>query len=124
MVLDIPTKCLQYIGFHFSSTVSMTRKKTSLECESTVNLSRKRIFLGFADMGDDLLPFTTLMYSTGNGFKYNVEEEKVTRPDLSEVDTTSYGYRQVTPVPTKYASHAGEDVAIYATGQFILLSVN
>ena len=62
------------------------------------------------------LPYTTLAYTNGPGWRDAVATG-VKRPDLSAVDTAGLGYLQEAAIPTEYAeTHAGEDVAIYATG--------
>lgn len=58
------------------------------------------------------LPFTTLSYANGPGFK----EE---RPDLSKTDSpdpTAPDYRQDALLPLSNETHGGEDVAIFARG--------
>ena len=54
--------------------------------------------------------YTTLSYANGPGYKE-------TYPDLSEVDTTDPSYQQLGTVPLPVETHAGEDVAAYATGK-------
>ncbi len=53
--------------------------------------------------------FTTLSYANGPGYRK-------TRPDLDEVDTTAPDYQQLGMVPLQSETHAGEDVAAFATG--------
>ncbi|UAA40087.1 alkaline phosphatase [Paraneptunicella aestuarii] len=77
-------------------------------------------------MAADNMPYTTLGYTNGLGFKdlgnetdaeasYNYSA--VTgRVDLSNVDTTASGYHQEALVPLGSETHAGEDVGIYAKG--------
>jgi alkaline phosphatase len=55
-------------------------------------------------------PYTTLTYANGPGYQERL-------PDLTEVDTTARDYRQVSAVPLGSETHAGEDVAAYATGK-------
>ncbi|MCG7568107.1 alkaline phosphatase [Pseudoalteromonas sp. CnMc7-15] len=74
----------------------------------------------------DGMPYTTLGYTNGNGFKnlgaqtnadagYN--GEIVTgRVDLSTIDTTTAGFHQEALVPLSSETHAGEDVGVYAQG--------
>ncbi|MFY8275284.1 alkaline phosphatase [Pseudoalteromonas sp. SSDWG2] len=74
----------------------------------------------------DGMPYTTLGYANGNGFKdlgaetdadagYN--GDIVTgRVDLTNVDTTTPGFHQEALVPMSSETHAGEDVGIYAQG--------
>lgn len=78
----------------------------------------------------DGMPYTTLGYANGLGFRdmseqtdadlvYDsiVDSEPVSgRHDLSEVNTEAPGFHQETLVPRESETHGGEDVAIYATG--------
>lgn len=54
-------------------------------------------------------PYTTLGYANGPGYKAPL-------PDLSESDTAHLNYQQVATIPLAIETHAGEDVAAYATG--------
>lgn len=60
----------------------------------------------------DLLPYTTLMYGTGPGYRTS----NGTRPDLRHVDTKAGDYVQQAAVPMASATHSGEDVAVLARG--------
>ena len=60
--------------------------------------------------GGNGLPYTTLSYANGPGYRAEL-------PDLSEVDTTSPDYQQLGTVPLPVETHAGEDVAAFATGR-------
>lgn len=78
------------------------------------------------------LPYTTVSYANGPGFVgngtrsvFNPANEgrlpadyvgAAARPDLSGVDTLDPNYLQEATVPMSSETHAGEDVAIYATG--------
>jgi alkaline phosphatase len=79
------------------------------------------------------LPYTTLNYANGPGhisasdqqpqglktFPHEAKsytKEAVSRPDLTNVDTTSPSYMQEATFPLFNETHGGEDVAIYATG--------
>lgn len=78
------------------------------------------------------LPYTTLSYANGPGFtgagtrrvfnpatEGSIEADYIgaaARPDLSGIDTTDPNYLQEATVPMGSETHAGEDVAIYATG--------
>lgn len=55
-------------------------------------------------------PFTVLGYHNGPGYR-NGE-----RPDFDEVDAENPSYLQEAIVPMRFATHAGEDVPVYATG--------
>ena len=72
------------------------------------------------------MPYTTLGYMNGRGFRDYGEELNADRgygdpiaagrQDLSDVDTTQPGYHQEALVPLGSETHGGEDVAVYATG--------
>lgn len=61
------------------------------------------------------LPYTTLGYANGPGWRDAVATG-VKRPDLNAVDTTAMNFMQEAAVPLSSETHAGEDVAVYATG--------
>ncbi|KAK3103756.1 hypothetical protein FSP39_021671 [Pinctada imbricata] len=63
--------------------------------------------------GDDGLPYTTLVY--GNGYEQ--------RKNITDIDTTDFGYRQESLVPLYSETHGGEDVAVYARGPMAHLFV-
>jgi alkaline phosphatase len=54
-------------------------------------------------------PYTTLGYANGPGYLPEL-------PDLRGVDTRATDYRQLAALPLPAETHAGEDVALYATG--------
>ena len=54
-------------------------------------------------------PYTTLSYANGPGYRKQ-------RPDLSGVDTQARNFQQLGTVPMQAETHAGEDVAAFATG--------
>jgi alkaline phosphatase len=74
----------------------------------------------------DGMPYTTLGYANGLGFRDLGDETDADisygepansgRHDLSRVDTEASGYHQEALVPLEAETHGGEDVAIYATG--------
>lgn len=74
----------------------------------------------------DGMPYTTLSYANGRGFRDLGEETNADRgyagtplsgrTDLSDVDTTHTGYHQEALVPLSSETHAGEDVPVYASG--------
>ncbi|MFT5757743.1 MAG: alkaline phosphatase [Alteromonadaceae bacterium] len=77
-------------------------------------------------LAKDGMPYTTLGYTNGNGFKnlgaetdadegYNHDIVSM-RQDLSSVDTLTPGFHQEALVPRGSETHAGEDVGVYATG--------
>lgn len=74
----------------------------------------------------DGMPYTTLGYTNGLGFKNLGAETNAdagyshpyvnTRQDLTTVDTTTPGFHQEALVPMGSETHAGEDVGVYAKG--------
>ncbi|TQV74886.1 alkaline phosphatase [Aliikangiella marina] len=77
-------------------------------------------------LASDDMPYTTLGYTNGRGFKDLGDETNADegysnsivtgRVDLSAIDTETPGFHQESLVPLSSETHAGEDVAIYATG--------
>lgn len=74
----------------------------------------------------DGMPYTTLGYTNGLGFR-NLQNETdadasyndvpVTgRQDLTTVDTTTSGYHQEAMIPSGSETHAGEDISLHAMG--------
>lgn len=61
------------------------------------------------------LPYTTLGYANGPGWRDAVATGQK-RPNLTAVDTTDVNFLQEATVPLGSETHAGEDVAIYASG--------
>lgn len=74
----------------------------------------------------DGLPYTTLTYSNGPGFRdlgaeTNSDASYAAAPfsgrvDLSSIDTEAPGFHQEAIIPLSSETHAGEDVAIFAKG--------
>ncbi|XP_053649511.2 alkaline phosphatase isoform X3 [Cherax quadricarinatus] len=66
----------------------------------------------------DGLPYTTLMFTTGQGYNYTWDGQKVVRPNLTGVDTNQKDYVALAAVPTQvgHEAHGGEDVAVFAAG--------
>ncbi|KAK7077206.1 hypothetical protein SK128_002164 [Halocaridina rubra] len=78
--------------------------------------SRHTDILGLGDYSDeDYMPFTTILYGNGPGYRPSVNGH---RPDPSEDDLHDVNYRQAGAVPINSAAHAGEDVGLWATGPF------
>ena len=73
--------------------------------------SRGNPILGLVDTMKDATskPYTTLSYANGPGYQRSI-------PDLSKIDVKDINYRQLAGVPMYSETHAGEDVAAYATG--------
>ncbi len=61
------------------------------------------------------LPYTTLTYANGPGWRDAIATGQK-RPDLTAVDTTALGFLQEAAVPLGSETHAGEEVAVYASG--------
>ncbi|UAA40088.1 alkaline phosphatase [Paraneptunicella aestuarii] len=77
-------------------------------------------------MAKDNMPYTTLGYTNGLGFRdlgnetdgdasYN-EAAVAGRQDISNVDTTTSGYHQEATIPLGSETHAGEDISLHAMG--------
>lgn len=77
-------------------------------------------------LAKDGMPYTTLGYTNGRGYQ-NIGTETdadvaydldiaAGRVDLSTIDTTTAGFHQEALVPRSSETHAGEDVAIFASG--------
>jgi alkaline phosphatase len=77
-------------------------------------------------MASDGMPYTTLGYTNGRGFKDLGDETDAdvgyghdivsVRQDLTSVDTMSPGFHQEALVPKTSETHAGEDVGVHAMG--------
>lgn len=75
----------------------------------------------------DGLPYTTLSYANGLGFRdlgdetdadetYNLPAD-TGRIDITHVDTEASGFHQEALIPLDSESHSGEDVAVYGDGR-------
>ena len=79
-----------------------------------------------ASLAKDGMPYTTLGYTNGRGYQNLGAETNADatydldiaagRADLTSVDTTTAGFHQEALVPRSSETHAGEDVAIFASG--------
>ena len=89
-------------------------------------------------LAEDGKPYTTLGYQNGLGSiksplpdtskvatgiaallpAFGAAGGQISRPDLTDVDTTSPDFRQQATYPLASETHGGEDVAIYAAGPF------
>ena len=77
-------------------------------------------------LADDNMPYTTLGYTNGKGFRNLVNETNadlsynddavVGRQDLTTVDTESTGFHQEAAIPLGSETHAGEDISLHASG--------
>ena len=77
-------------------------------------------------LATDNMPYTTLGYNNGRGFR-NLGNETNSdasyddaaiagRQNLTNIDTTTSGYHQETTIPRSSETHAGEDVSLHAKG--------
>jgi len=62
------------------------------------------------------LPYTTLGYQNGPGWRGTLPTNSAVRPSLTLAQTTALAFQQEAAVPLSSETHAGEDVGIYATG--------
>ena len=77
-------------------------------------------------LAKDNLPYTTLGYTNGRGFRALGVETNADvvydtdavsgRADLTAIDTTTAGFHQETLVPLSSETHAGEDTTLHAAG--------
>ena len=77
-------------------------------------------------LDEDGLPYTTLGYTNGLGFRYLGDKTNADmayysksvagRQDLTALDTETEGFHQEVLVPLESETHGGEDVAIYGIG--------
>ena len=83
------------------------------------------ICVGIADNADDGTPYTTLSYAVvGNrNYHFKAVNGSVVREDPSQVDTTSYAYRQQGAIKHIQNNHGGSDVFVYATGNLLLYHI-
>jgi alkaline phosphatase len=76
--------------------------------------------------GLDDMPYTTLGYTNGLGYRdlgtetnadvtYNLES-MTGRQDLSNIDTTTSGFHQEALIPAASETHSGEDISLHAQG--------
>ena len=77
-------------------------------------------------LASDGMPYTTLGYTNGKGFRNLVNETNADlsynddalagRQNLTTVDTITTGFHQETTVPLSSETHAGEDISLHASG--------
>jgi alkaline phosphatase len=79
-----------------------------------------------AALAQDGMPYTTVGYTNGLGYRnlvgetdadkgYN-EEVNTGRIDLTAIDTTDSGFHQEANIPLSSETHAGEDISLHAMG--------
>ncbi|KAK4307956.1 hypothetical protein Pmani_020316 [Petrolisthes manimaculis] len=130
--LNQPVKALEEV-VQLDEAVSMAL--TTLNLEDTLILvtadhSHTLTLNGYPPRGNDIfgttmydritdgLPYTTLMFTTGQGYNYYYDGTKAVRRNLTGIDTTHPDFTSLAAVPTTYERevHGGEDVAVYALG--------
>lgn len=81
-------------------------------------LGKSATGIGTFMKGADGMPYTTLGYWNGPGSVCKEADGRMTclRPDISAVDTEADNYLQQSLIPMGSETHAGEDVAVLATG--------
>jgi alkaline phosphatase len=77
-------------------------------------------------LASDGMPYTTLGYTNGRGFRASSNETNADavydsdpisgRFDLTGMETSMQGFHQEATIPTSSETHAGEDVSIHAKG--------
>ncbi|XP_072046184.1 alkaline phosphatase-like [Amphiura filiformis] len=82
--------------------------------------SRGNPILGLNDqaIGNDKLPYTTLLYNQGPGGVEELDSIKETghRRNLTNEETMASGFHQSSLIPSSYATHGGVDIPVYAIG--------
>lgn len=72
---------------------------------------------GVAELSNmDHLPYSTLSYANGPGMSNMYTDVYGDRADISKQDLGAFDFRYYGHFPTDAATHAGDDVGIYATG--------
>ncbi|KAK3798073.1 hypothetical protein RRG08_034629 [Elysia crispata] len=90
---------------HVLSIAGYASRGNSITGLNKVTIGKPELLLA-----KDGMPYTTIIYGNGPG------RTTTTRANLTDVDTDAPDYRVDAAVPMSYETHAGEDVAIYATG--------
>lgn len=119
---------------HFDETVEAALKTIDLDDTLvivTADHSHAMTLTGYPPRGNDIfglvhdnvyvtdgLPYTTLMFTAGQGYNYTWDGQKVVRPNLTGVDTGHKDYVSLAAIPTETGeeAHGGEDVAAFAIG--------
>jgi alkaline phosphatase len=64
----------------------------------------------------DGLPYTTLSYANGPGYRNPSKNGK--RKNIQTDNMESINYRQIATVPMVFETHGGDDVLIFSSGPF------
>ncbi|TRY84112.1 hypothetical protein DNTS_032954 [Danionella cerebrum] len=98
---------------HESDTLTVVTADHSHVFTFGGNTPRGNPIFGLATkLGEDDLPFTSILYANGPGYTH----VNGSRENLTAVDIFDDEYMQQAAVPLEIETHGGEDVAIYAKG--------
>ncbi|XP_052890229.1 alkaline phosphatase-like [Anopheles moucheti] len=78
--------------------------------------SRGNDIFGTAGNGGDGVPYMTISYANGPGYRKHVDVEAGKRLDVRQMDRSKTNFVFPSTLPTYPETHAGEDVAVYASG--------
>lgn len=96
---------------HTMTIAGYPRRNNPILGKSTLPVS------GEFNKGIDNKPYTTLSYANGqSACRKDGEALDCSRQDLTDIDTTAPDFLQPAMVPLFSETHAGEDVAIFASG--------
>ncbi|XP_076063059.1 alkaline phosphatase-like [Oratosquilla oratoria] len=115
-------------ALHFEAAIQVATEMTSAEdtlIVVTADHSHPLVINGYPDRGQsvvglgdfsdvDVLPYTTLLYTNGPG--YRGTDEHGVRPDPAFEDLGNPHYANDATIPMVEANHAGEEVVLYARG--------
>ncbi|KAI4455920.1 alkaline phosphatase [Holotrichia oblita] len=112
------------IEFHkaIESAVNMTNEEDTLivvtsDHAHTMSVSgygnRGNDILGSPGIADDGLPYSTLTYANGPGYREQIDGK---RPDISAENSRDKNYKFPAIAPLLSETHGGDDVAIFARG--------
>lgn len=77
---------------------------------------RGNSILGIAENSDmDHLPYTTIAFANGPGFRNHTDGK---RHNVADDKYTDINYRYYAGIPSKYETHGGDDVFIFSKGPY------
>ncbi|XP_037051925.1 membrane-bound alkaline phosphatase-like [Bradysia coprophila] len=114
----------------FAKAVELARNKVNEEdtlIVVTSDHSHTLSYNGYGGRGTDIYspaersnidgkPYMKLMYANGPGYPNHMSAAQRTRIDLSKIDTSSNRFRFPAGLLVSSETHAGEDVAVFASG--------
>lgn len=114
----------------FSKAIDLARKITSeddtlivvsSDHAHTMSLSgyssrNKDVFSTTGDIAEDGLPYLSLSYANGKGYKHYFDTKRNERVHPDEVDRSDPGAYYPSTVPMGTETHGGEDVGVFASG--------